>query len=50
MVKEKEIIDDKVFDLIDRWLGTSIQKKNWISRLIGKIKSAYLLKKIYEIL
>ncbi len=51
MVKEKEIIaDDKVFDLIDCWFDTSIQKKNWISRFINKIKSDRLYYKIHELL
>ncbi len=51
MVKEKEIIvDDKIFDLIDRWLDTTVQKKNRISRFIRKVKSAYFYYKIREIL
>ena len=50
MVKEKEIIDDKICDLLGCWKGKSVQKKNRISRFIRKVKSAYFYYKIREIL
>ncbi len=50
MNEEKKIINDKIFDLIDCWLGKSVQKKNRISRLIRKVKSAYFYYKILKIL
>jgi len=52
MVKEKEIYNydnEKFLDLIEHYLDNGKDRKNWISRLIIKIKSAYFMKKIMKI-